>query len=117
MSVLGAIYDALVPGGEVIIGTGNASSIYGPTARYMDFTHETLFTETSLRQVLLASGFIDVDVSDTKVNFGLQPKRFVRWIALKLFRTALRLSFVLEVGDNAPRLLGKLIIARACKPK
>ncbi len=116
VAFLGAIYAALVPGGEVVIGTGNASSIYGPTARYMDFTHEMLFTESSLRQVLVACGFTDVDVRDTKACFGLRPKQFVRWMGLKLCRVALRASFMLEVGTDAPRLLGKLIFARARKP-
>jgi cyclopropane fatty-acyl-phospholipid synthase-like methyltransferase len=113
---LTAIYAALVPGGEVVIGTGNASSIYGSTARYMDFTHEVLFTESSLRQVMLACGFTDVHVTDTKASFGLRPKQLVRWVGLKLCRMVLRASFMLEVGSDAPRLLGKLIFARARKP-
>lgn len=114
---LSAIYAAIVPGGGIIVGTGNASSIYGPTARYMDFTHETLFTETSLRQVLIACGFTDVEVWDTKAQFGLRPARFARWLGLKVFRTILRASFTLEVGYNAPRLLGKLIGALGRKPQ
>jgi len=48
---------ALEPGGILLIKTGNASSLVASAGRYIDFTHELMFTEESLRQILLTVGF------------------------------------------------------------
>ena len=45
IAFLEAIHRALKPGGVVVLKTGNASSIYGSTMRYIDFTHEMSFTD------------------------------------------------------------------------
>lgn len=108
---------ALSPGGTLIVRTGNAASIYGLYLRYIDFTHETFYTENSLSQLLLACGYANVRVFDNKAPFGLRPKRFARWLLLKTWRAALRLAFALEVGTDAPRLFGKLLTAVAKKPE
>ncbi len=113
---LSAICDALNPSGSVIIRTVNASSVYGMTLLYWDFTHEVAFTEKSLRQVLLACGFEKVWIYDTKALFGLRPKRFLRWFLLKIWRLVLMCIFTLEVGVDRPRLFGKFLVAQAYKP-
>ncbi|MGO9061825.1 MAG: class I SAM-dependent methyltransferase [Candidatus Binataceae bacterium] len=115
VAFLFAIRDALKPGGQVIIRTGNASSIYGPIARWCDFTHEVFFTERSLRQVLLACGFANVTVSDSVAQFGLRPKRLGRWLGLKVFRALLRAAFLLEVGVDSPHLFGKFLVSSGFK--
>ncbi len=116
IAFLEAIYRALKPGGAVVLRTGNASSIYGPVIRYIDFTHETSFTDTSLRQILIACGFTEVNITDNAVPFGLKPKRLLRWAGLALFRAAQNALYLLEVGEDRPRLFGKLLIAHARKP-
>jgi len=113
---LSAIYDALKPLGSVVIRTVNASSIYGMTLLYWDFTHEVAFTDKSLRQILMACGFERISVSETRAPFGLRPKRFLRWLLLKIWRLVLVTIFTLEVGVNRPRFFGKFLMARACKP-
>lgn len=113
---LTAIHDALGPRGSVIIRTNNASSIFGTASRFMDFTHELLFTEKSLRQVLLACGFENISISDNKAPFGLRPKRLLRWLLLKIWRLVLATIFTLEVGVDRPRLFGTYLIAQAYKP-
>ena len=114
---LEAAYAALSPGGTLVVRTGNAASIYGMYLRYIDFTHETFYTENSLSQLLLACGFKDVRVFDNKVPFGYRPKRLARWALLKMWRTGLRMAFALEVGINAPHFLRILLIAVASKPE
>ena len=116
VDLLSAIYDALAPSGSVIIRTINCSSILGATARYTDFTHETGFTERSLRQVLVACGFKRVSVTDSKVTFHWRPKRIVRWSFFKLWRIFLRAVLAAEEGTSYPRLLGADLIAQAFKP-
>ncbi len=112
---LTAIYDALAPGGSLIVRTINCSSILGTTARYTDFTHETGFTERSLRQVLVACGFKTVLITESKLLFYWRPKRLVHWALLKLWRMVLLTIFALELGKARPRLLGPDLIARASK--
>lgn len=115
MDLLGSIYGALTPKGYALIRTGNASSMYGITIRYIDFTHEIAFTENSLRQILLASGFIQINITDNKAPFGLKPRRLLRWVILKIWRAILKVLYAAEVGVDRPRLLGKLLIAQAYK--
>ena len=116
LDLLRAIHDALAPGGAVLIRTINCSSILGSAARYTDFTHETGFTERSLRQVLAACGFEGILIADSNVRFRWKPKRAVRWSLLKLWRIVLRTILALEAGRAAsPRLLGVNLIAQAFK--
>lgn len=115
IKLLESILSALADGGYTVIRTGNASSIYGTTMRYIDFTHEIEFSETSLRQVLLACGFTKVSISDNKAPFGWKPKRLLRWTLFKIWRVIFRLIYLVEVGQDSPRLLGKLLIAQAYK--
>ena len=114
-SLITAIHAALRPGGRLIMRTDNASSILGSRLRYMDFTHEVLFTEDSLAQVLYSCGFSDVEVFDTGALFGLSPRRFARWLLHKVWRQLLILVYLIEVGETRPRLMGKYLIARAAK--
>lgn len=111
-----AVLKALEPGGVFIIRTDNASTITGITARYLDMTHEILFTESSLYQVLSACGFSEIEITDTGVPFGLRPRRLLRWILFKIWRTILTSIYLIEVGQCRPRLLGKNLIARTVKP-
>jgi cyclopropane fatty-acyl-phospholipid synthase-like methyltransferase len=115
VTFLRLVYEALAPDGSVLIRTINCSSIAGATARYTDFTHETGFTERSLRQVLVACGFESVVITDSKVPFGWRPKRIVRWALFKLWRAVLRTILAVELGSARPRLLGTELIARATK--
>jgi 2-polyprenyl-3-methyl-5-hydroxy-6-metoxy-1,4-benzoquinol methylase len=48
---------ALVPGGVFVARVPNAVSPFGGFIRYGDFTHETWYTERSVRQLAAAAGF------------------------------------------------------------
>jgi len=109
------IRDALNVGGKFVIRTINASSIYSPTSRYIDFTHELSFTEHSLRQILYSIGFDVVHIKDNHIPFGLKPKRFLRWAGVKLLRAAQKAVFTLEVGVDRPSMYGKYLIVTAIK--
>lgn len=116
VTIINMIMGALKPGGEFICRTGNASSIYGGTIRYIDYTHEQSFTETSLNQLLSALGFVDMKISDNKIPFGFKPKRMTRWLGVKLLRLIQKTVFTLEAGVDRPTLYGKLLIVAAKKP-
>ncbi|MBR2440412.1 MAG: class I SAM-dependent methyltransferase [Lentisphaeria bacterium] len=64
---------ALAPGGVLLIETPNMASIDGLLMRYNDFTHVMGYTMMSLRQMLLLSGFQDIEIFETNVMF---PKKF-----------------------------------------
>jgi predicted TPR repeat methyltransferase len=117
LGLLRRSYEALVPDGHIIIRTPNASSIFGCYGRYIDFTHEISFTEQSLRQVLLATGFENVKLTDTKIPIGWKPKRLGRWLVVKIWRFFLQLLYMAELGTTRPRLCGGNLIACAYKPK
>lgn len=55
LELLEKIYRALRPGGVVLIDVYNADWFFSHHDRYMDFTHETGFTQESLTQILLFS--------------------------------------------------------------
>ncbi|MDM8557726.1 class I SAM-dependent methyltransferase [Candidatus Parabeggiatoa sp. HSG14] len=116
LKMLQRIQEALNPKGRVIMRTINASSLYGNTSRYIDFTHEISFTETSLRQILFAIGFVDIEITDSKIPFGWKPKRLARWFVIKIWRFFLAAIYTAEVGIDRPRLFGKFLISCATKP-
>lgn len=51
--------DSLYDNGNAIVRTGNAHNILASGVRYIDITHETFFTVSSLRQVMRLGGFDD----------------------------------------------------------
>lgn len=103
---------ALAHGGRLAVKTlnmGNAGALY---LRYADFTHEVGFTETSLRQVLLAAGFADVRILAYRV-----PARTVRtriWrSAGEIWQLCFRLMIFLDIGTDAPSIRTKMLLAIA----
>jgi 2-polyprenyl-3-methyl-5-hydroxy-6-metoxy-1,4-benzoquinol methylase len=51
------VFTALAPGGVFVARVPNAVSPFGGSIRYGDFTHETWYTERSVRQLSAAAGF------------------------------------------------------------
>lgn len=113
VQVLEDLRDALKEGGALVLRVPNMSSIYGLHGRYIDFTHEVGFTESSLNQVLMCTGFTLIRIRDNKIPFGFAPKRFARWLLFWMWRKVLNLIFLIEVGEDRPRLYGKTLIAIA----
>ena len=104
---------ALAPGGQLLIKVPNCANVFGLVARYLDFTHEVGFTESSLRQVLVTAGFSDVEVTGLPVPLKLRPKRLAYWTLNRLYVAVHRAVYVAAVGSDAPRILSKLLLARA----
>jgi hypothetical protein len=68
--------------------------------RYWDLTHELIFTRTSITQLLLSSGFSDVQCfEDAPIPHGLTSA--VRWLLWQVIRFGLRLYLAAETGDTA----------------
>lgn len=112
---LAAVHEALKEGGTLLLSTGNLASATGPFLRYIDFTHESGFTENSLRQVLRAVGFSKINV--------MAPSRVIyswrSWFLIlmqKLWQACWRLVYRLERNwDSPPGVLSNTMVARAEK--
>lgn len=86
LDLLELIYKRLSKAGILIIEVPNAGSpIFGSNNRYAEFTHEVGFTPSSLREVILVTGFKNVTVYPIK---GLSLKaRFVFHIVNAFFHS------------------------------
>lgn len=88
---------ALRPGGRLIAKTANANSLLGPRFRYLDFTHEIIFTERSLRAAFLAGGLHPVWIGGEKIK----PFTLAAWLRLAVAaigRALWRVYLVAELG-------------------
>jgi SAM-dependent methyltransferase len=65
LPLLRSAYEALQPGGRLIVQVPNANSLLASRWRYIDFTHFNSFTEHSLRFLMLNAGFHQVKILPT----------------------------------------------------
>lgn len=71
-------FNALRPGGRVIIRTPNMANILGTYSRYMDLTHYHGYTEYSLMQLLESAGFKKIELSLADWSFDSHRERIQR---------------------------------------
>jgi SAM-dependent methyltransferase len=80
LRVTRGIRNALKEDGRLIIKVPNAACISALMTRYGDLTHRRLFTEGSIRQLLRAVGFDEIDVRPhEKRHVPEFASRFQRW--------------------------------------
>ena len=108
----------LATGGALVISVPQAAGISSIYARYADFTHHFLFTESSLEQVLYMSGFSRVRFLSQRLPW----KWTVRHLAYRLMRVLyvqlMRLAFTLEQpGEHPPSHFERRIYAEARLPE
>lgn len=92
--------ESLRPGGRLIAKTANANSLLGPRFRYLDFTHEIIFTERSLRAAFLASGLHPIWIGGDRIK----PFTLAAWIRLAFAATGRalwRVYLISELGREA----------------
>lgn len=115
VDTLTAFHASLRPAGIVLISTENGASYNAGWGRYIDFTHETAFTERSLHQILTVAGFRDVLIYGERPAFAWRPKRLA-WLALRaVWNGALRAANYVHFGVEAPRVISPIILAAARK--
>lgn len=113
--VLDAVMASLKKGGVFLVKTPNMANPFVNTAgRYIDITHETGFTETSMRQVLRAVGFKDIHITGTDI-YVLNPMISLAAKAVsKIFNFFLRMMSALY-GRTSIKIFEKDILAAAYK--
>ena len=100
---------SLAAGGRAIIHVPNAEGLFGMRVRYGDFTHELCFTPQSIRQVLRACGFRDVQVYEDKpVVHGI--KSLVRSALWKVLTLRERLLLLAETGAGGHILSQNMLV-------
>jgi 2-polyprenyl-3-methyl-5-hydroxy-6-metoxy-1,4-benzoquinol methylase len=115
LGILNLIFQALRPGGALLIQTPNAMSHYGLCCRYGDFTHEIIFDGQSIRQVMSAAGFVNLNVTSVPpcVRGPLSAVRRLYWA----FREPwLKLTFALEAGWLPGQVFTPNLLAVGYKP-
>ena len=84
ISVLKDIKQSLNEGGVLLIKTVNAANPFLASAsRYMDFTHEIIYDEFSIRNVLLIAGFRTEQIYVKESNlyvFWKNPLNYIAWL-------------------------------------
>jgi 2-polyprenyl-3-methyl-5-hydroxy-6-metoxy-1,4-benzoquinol methylase len=112
LSFLKAVRQTLKPGGLFICQVPNANSSIATRYRYIDWTHELSFSETSLDFVLYNAGFSNISIREAGITttprlpFIPRPASwFWMWWLQKLSRFIRRLTLASEIGwDEAKRL-------------
>jgi 2-polyprenyl-3-methyl-5-hydroxy-6-metoxy-1,4-benzoquinol methylase len=99
LQFLDACYDALRPGGRLILQTPNAESPWGSHHRYNDFTHEVGFNSNALKRLLAIVGFSGITAREAgPVVHGVLS--FVRYLIWKLIWVVLALWNLAETGSK-----------------
>jgi 2-polyprenyl-3-methyl-5-hydroxy-6-metoxy-1,4-benzoquinol methylase len=101
---LDLVQTALRPGGRVIVKTPNASCLFGARSRYVDLTHELIFTEKSLRAAFATSGLNPLLVTGERVRPST-VRGWVRWLPAKVVRllwTGYLIAELSEEGFDIP---------------
>lgn len=84
VSVLKDVRHSLNRGGVLLIKTVNAANPFLASAsRYMDFTHEIIYDEFSIRNVLLIAGFQEKQIRVKESNlyvFWKNPFNYIAWL-------------------------------------
>jgi len=102
---------ALRPDGRLILHVPNAESPFFGRIRYGDFTHETAFTESSIRQVLGSCGFSDVQVLPSELMVT-SARSMLRRLAWRSIATCYKALIYTEVG-RWPRVVTQNLFAVA----
>ena len=114
---LDGCFNALKPGGRLIIQTPNGETPWGVIMRYSDFTHEVCFGPTSICQVLHACGFESPALRELgPVPWGYSPASTFRYLLWRGIRMGLKAWNLAEMGTVGPGIWTRAFLASAVKP-
>jgi SAM-dependent methyltransferase len=99
LSLAPLIYGHLNPGGLLILQTPNGQGLFPNQIIYGDLTHLTIFSPSSLRQLLRLSGFYNIQIRET----GPVTKNTVGWLRLILWQVARITATVIRMAETGKR--------------
>ncbi|MFA5158288.1 MAG: class I SAM-dependent methyltransferase [Patescibacteria group bacterium] len=109
-----AIRTGLRSGGKVIIKVPNAQSPHATVGLFGDLTHVQAFTESSLTQLLIASGFKNYFFLAEKLPLNNLKSWIATYIIMPMYFFWIRLIRS-ATGHSSPKILTQAIIAIAEK--
>jgi 2-polyprenyl-3-methyl-5-hydroxy-6-metoxy-1,4-benzoquinol methylase len=99
---------ALVPGGRVYVSTPNAGSLFGAPLAFIDLTHEVFFTLASLRQVLMACGFVGVNVFGERI-IASDVRSVLRKAAFSILKPLVKAAYIVGTGGGGRTRISHVI--------
>jgi 2-polyprenyl-3-methyl-5-hydroxy-6-metoxy-1,4-benzoquinol methylase len=115
---LDASYEALKPGGRIVLQTPNAESPWGSQHRYNDFTHEVGFNPNLLSRLLNLVGFQYVESRETgPVPLGYSVLSSLRYVVWHLIRFGLKVWNLAETGSAGSGVFTRVFLATGLKKK
>jgi 2-polyprenyl-3-methyl-5-hydroxy-6-metoxy-1,4-benzoquinol methylase len=113
---LDGCFQALKPGGRLILQTPNADSPWGTVHRYNDFTHEVGFNPNSLMRLLAICGFSMTEPRETgPVPFGYSFSSTVRFLLWRSIRAGLLAWNVVETGNKGSGVVTRVFLCAATR--
>ncbi len=109
VDLLELVSNVLTDNGRLILHVPNAEGLFGMRIRYGDFTHQVCFTPQSIRQVLLATGYSNVDVYEDKpLVHGV--KSMARRLLWNVLTARERLLLIAETGASGHILSQNMLV-------
>ena len=109
-------FEALRPGGRLVLQTPNADSPFGMASRYNDFTHEVSFNFNALSRLLAHIGARDVTARELgPVPVGYSASSTLRWFVWQAIRGGILLWNLAETGSAGSKVLTRNLIISAMK--
>ena len=117
LNFLRAVLGALRPEGNVVINVPQVSGFTSLFGRYRDFTHETIFTELSLKQVLSLAGYSNIRFIRQKWPLKWTPRHLAYRLVRFLWYAILKLIYTIESpGEKHPGSFQAKLVASATRP-
>lgn len=114
LKTLDYIHNSLKKDGSLLLTVPNASCSVAVDYRFSDFTHEISFTERSLRQILLASDFTNINIFPQKFYKINKIRRFLRTSARHFLHFIIKIVYYIEAAP-VPKVLTTRLLAVAKK--
>ncbi len=111
---LNLIFNALNESGKIIIQTPNAESPWFGAVAFGDFTHEWFYTASSLEDVLIKSGFRNIQFKPSEPLF-ISFKSGIRRIVWKFINLSLKIWNLAETGSTGSKIYTRVFLAHAVK--
>jgi len=102
--------------GKILVQVPNANNLFSGRILYNDFTHELSFTKDSLRQILFANGFINLNFykNEPYLYDILSLKRILKYIIKSTYHKIVQILLYVE-DMSRPVIVSESIIVIAEK--
>lgn len=118
MRFLDAAFNALRPGGRLILQTPNADGPWSGQHRYNDFTHEVGFNSNSIERLLKIAGLIRPESRECDPPaLGYSFLATVRAFLWQCIRSGLLIYNLIETGSKGSYVFTRVFLASAVKPR